>query len=92
MASEYRKNEFIKWFLIPIIPYSIVGIFLYFFFGREQDTLGICFGISAILNLIVLVPIYIAVNRKVKERIQGIMLSAAVIGLLSYFTCYTALP
>jgi hypothetical protein len=48
-----------------------------------------CFGISSILNLIILVPIYTIMHFKVKERLQGILLSAGVIILLTFFACST---
>lgn len=89
MSSEYKKNEFKKWFFIPIIPYVIIAVVLYFFFGREEGSWGLCFGISSILNLIILVPIYTIVHFKVKERIQGILLSGGVIILLTFFACST---
>ncbi|MCH5584100.1 hypothetical protein MK805_03855 [Shimazuella sp. AN120528] len=91
MSSEYRKNEFKKWFFIPFIPYLVIAVGLYFFFGQEEKSWGICFGISSILNLIILVPIYTIIHFKVKERVQGILLSAAVIILLTFFSCFMVL-
>jgi hypothetical protein len=92
MSSEYNKKELKRWFFIPMIPYLIMGVILFFVFGDQDGSfvpgLSLGLGISAIVNAFLLVPIYLVVNFKVKERVQGILLSTAVIGLLTFFACF----